>query len=109
MTFFYTTRFACCQDGAQSVSSLSQVPEPASPDEFSDEERQRHLLSLCQAKVRQEFGEKYYHVFEQYALNGRPAGEVGEEVGITRNAVYICKSRLLTRMQQIVDEFEFTD
>jgi hypothetical protein len=45
-------------------------------------------------------------VFEEYILKGRPADEVAEELGVTRNAVYICKTRILGRVREICEDLD---
>jgi len=70
------------------------------PDQW-EQEWERHMLELCKAQIRAEFSERVYEAFEQYAVNGRPADEVAEEFRITRNTLYISKSRILTRMREI--------
>lgn len=73
-------------------------------DALWEEEWERHLVHLCKEQVRREFDEKQYRAFDLYALRGRPAADVATELGMTANAVYIAKTRILTRLRELQED-----
>jgi RNA polymerase sigma factor (sigma-70 family) len=92
-------------------------PEPADPqDETSplllleqadselsrrwDEEHDRHVMARLLEIIRPEFTPPTWQAFERSALQGRPAEEVGAELGLTANAVCIARSRVLRRLRE---------
>ena len=55
------------------------------------------------AYVRTDFGDATWRVFWETAANGRPAADVAAEFGITPNAVYLARSRVLHRLRAELD------
>lgn len=64
-----------------------------------DREHDRHLLQKLLAMLEPDFAPETWQAFRQFVLEGRSATEVAAAVGITVNAVYIAKSRVLTRLR----------
>ena len=60
-------------------------------DREHDEHVTRHLLE----KIRPRFEEKTWLAFQQVALQGIPVDEVARDLGMTANAVFIAKSRVV--------------
>ncbi len=67
-----------------------------------DRDHDRYVLSQSLAIARAEFGERVFAAFEGTAVNGRPAGEVAVEQGMTPTAVYVARHRVLARIRGIV-------
>jgi RNA polymerase sigma-70 factor (ECF subfamily) len=64
------------------------------------------VLERCLQQARREFDQKVFGAFELYALSQRPIEEVCQTLGMSRNAVYIAKSRVLSRLRQLQHDFE---
>jgi len=45
-----------------------------------------------------------WEAFREFVLNGRPAAEVARELGISANAVYLARNRVLTRLRAELGE-----
>lgn len=72
-----------------------------------DRDYQRRLLGWAMEKVKPEFAERIWRAFELTAVEDLSAGEAAEQLGMTPNAVYIAKSRVIQRLRekaQSVDE-----
>ena len=69
-------------------------------------EWQQMVLKRCLEKVHQEFDRKVYEAFNLYALSEMPVKEVCKKLGMSPNAVYISKSRVLSRLRELKREFE---
>jgi RNA polymerase sigma factor (sigma-70 family) len=74
-----------------------------------DAEWRKMVLDKCLDRVRGEFGDRIFQAFEMYALNEVPAEKVAQALRMTKNAVYIAKNRVLTRLRQLEGELETVD
>ncbi len=64
------------------------------------------LLAKCLNRARQELDKKTFQAFELYALSELSVEEVAQKLGMTENAVYIAKTRVVNRLRQLEQEFE---
>lgn len=56
--------------------------------------------------IRREFDPATFQAFDLYARKDMPAREVARLLGLSRNAVYIAKTRVLARLREILDADE---
>ena len=78
-------------DWADDHGSLSQM---------WDLEHDRHLVQKLLTLLQPEFAADTWQAFQRVVINGEQAADVAKTLGITLNAVYIAKSRVLTRLRQ---------
>ncbi|MGA2916777.1 MAG: sigma-70 family RNA polymerase sigma factor [Sedimentisphaerales bacterium] len=71
-----------------------------------DTEWRNMVLERCLQQARRELDQKVFQAFELYALSQKPIEEVCQTLGMSRNAVYIAKSRVLSRLRQLQHDFE---
>jgi len=64
------------------------------------------VLTKCLEQARRELDPKVFEAFELYALSEKPVDEVAQRLKMSRNAVYIAKSRVLSRLRQLERQFE---
>lgn len=64
-----------------------------------DLEHDRHLVQKLLTLLEPEFTPETWKAFQQVVIEAKPAAEVAKSLGITVNAVYIAKSRVLTRLR----------
>src|SRR5262249_12794336 len=79
-----------------------QTPERAAPpeqDEAEEREYRHSLLRRARELIRPEFTEVTWRAFEAQ-VGGRKAADVAAELGISRAAAYVAKSRVLARLRQ---------
>lgn len=67
-----------------------------------DCEYQRHWLLKGMQTVESEFPRQAWQAFQQYAIQGRPVAEVAKEVNMSVSGVYAAKSRIISRLRQIL-------
>lgn len=80
---------------------LEQLSDPASAlSEIWDREHDRHVTQYLLQLIQPEFSEKNWQAFTRVAMQGEPAKVVAEELEMTLNAVYIARSRVLTRLRE---------
>ncbi len=73
------------------------------------EQWRKMVLVKCLEQVRREVDAEVFRAFELYAMQEQPAEEVASRLGVSRNAVYIAKSRVLARLRQLETDFERTE
>ena len=81
-------------DGLATVAAL-----PASAD-LDEGEYRRHLVRRALELVRPDFAPATWTAFTRFVLDGLPAAEVGRELGVSANAVYLARNRVLTRVRE---------
>jgi RNA polymerase sigma-70 factor (ECF subfamily) len=54
--------------------------------------------------IRPEFEEQSWESFRRVALQGQKAADVATDLHMTRNAVYIAKSRILNRLREVLGD-----
>lgn len=64
-----------------------------------DQEHDRHLVNKLLTMLEPEFTPVTWKAFQLLVIDGKPAVLVATELEITKNAVYIAKSRVLTRLR----------
>ncbi len=81
--------------------------EPAPEDEslWEREYRQR-LFDWAAEKVKDEFQPNTWRGFWATAVENRPPKDVAAELGLSVGAVYVAKSRVLARLQEVVRQAE---
>jgi RNA polymerase sigma-70 factor (ECF subfamily) len=67
-----------------------------------EEAWERAMLEQCLASARGEFAGSTWRVFEMLVLENRSVDETAAETGLSRNAVYIAKHRVLGRVQELL-------
>jgi len=77
---------------------------PDAPDEqqWEQEWRQYHFR-LAMRTIDAEFNASDRRAFTLYALDGSPCEEVARELGVSPDAVYQAKSRIVRRLGQLID------
>jgi RNA polymerase sigma-70 factor (ECF subfamily) len=109
--WLYTVALHCRHDwlrrrGREPAGGAPAVEEAAGPDnvaEFREEEHRRYLVRRALAVMRAEFEPATWRACWEVAAEGRPAAEVAAELGISPNAVYIARHRVLRRLRQELD------
>ncbi len=88
--------------GSSAQERLSQVPEPppTEADAAADDAGERALFARALDLIRAEFEERTWSAFWRTAVEGRPARDVADELGMTPGAVRVAKSRVLHRLRQ---------
>ena len=83
------------------VHVLEQLEDPDSAlDQFWDQEHDSHLTRHLLEKIRPRFEAKTWLAFQRVALEGISAEQTAQELGLSVNAVFIAKSRVLQLLRQ---------
>jgi RNA polymerase sigma-70 factor (ECF subfamily) len=54
--------------------------------------------------IRPEFEDQSWEAFRRVAVQGQKAADVAADLNMTRNAVYIAKSRILSRLREVLGD-----
>jgi RNA polymerase sigma-70 factor, ECF subfamily len=73
-------------------------------EDWAEEEYRRNLTAQALRLMRTEFPETTWQAFWEYVGNGRSPEKVARELGISRDAVYQAKVRVLRRLRQDLDQ-----
>jgi RNA polymerase sigma-70 factor (ECF subfamily) len=83
--------------------SLEQLEELGSPDsvmEATEAEYRRVLLARVMQIVQPAFSSETWGMFRAVAIEGHTAGDVADRFGVTANAVYLARGRVLARLRE---------
>jgi RNA polymerase sigma-70 factor (ECF subfamily) len=84
-------------------SPLSDVSVADDVEAISEAEYRQYVARRALELMRAEFEPRTWQACWETAANGRQADEVAAELGMTRDAVYKAKSRVLERLRQELD------
>jgi RNA polymerase sigma-70 factor (ECF subfamily) len=87
--------------GSDFAALLEQLEDPESGlSRQWDQEHDDHVVRQLLALIRPHFQAGTWQAFVRVAVDGVAAEQVAAELGISVNAVFIAKSRVLTRLRQ---------
>ncbi len=91
-------------NGAGGTTNLVALSNISIHDEEGiwEQEHQRHVLRWAAERVRGDVTETTWRAFWLTAVEGVPARQAAEECDMTVGAVYIAKSRVVSRLRQRV-------
>lgn len=93
--------------GHEGQSSFwSRVGDHRQASEAFEESWRETVFENCLAQVRKEVKATTYEAFELLTMKQMSPEEVAEKLSITRNAVFIAKHRVVTRLRERIKEYE---
>jgi len=93
-------------DKTTGTSFWDLIEDDKSIQQTWENEWRQMVLKSCLEQVRREFESKVVKAFELYGLRGISIDEVCQQLKMSKNAVYIAKSRILSRLRELADLFE---
>jgi RNA polymerase sigma-70 factor, ECF subfamily len=93
------------EPASRNGSAKSKPP----PDELNaafEVEWRRHILTQALQRVASETDPAVYQAFMLYAIEGQPPAKVARLLEISRNAVYISKTRVLQRLRDAIAQVQ---
>ncbi len=88
------------------TQSLDEAPEPAVPDpvpELAESEYRAQLVSQALRIIQTDFQPTTWKVFWELAVVGRSGTDVAREFGLSVNAAYLARTRVVSRLRQELD------
>ncbi|MCG8651122.1 MAG: sigma-70 family RNA polymerase sigma factor [Pirellulales bacterium] len=87
--------------GSDIVQRLNQLEEPQSElSQRWDREHDRYVLRCLLETAQLSFAPNTWKAFRQVVVEGRAAAAVAADLGISLNAVFIAKSRVIRRLRE---------
>ena len=97
-------RRTVASDNSEFEQRLAQLDDPASEmSRVWNLEHDQHVLRELLKLVESEFEPQTWQAFLMVTFDGLEGESVGEKLGISRNAVFISKSRVLSRLRQVAN------
>jgi RNA polymerase sigma-70 factor (ECF subfamily) len=84
-------------------AALADAAVPPAAAALWEAEYHQHLLGRAAQLMRSDFEEKTWKACWALVVEGRPGAEVAAELGMTIDAVYAARSRVLRRLRQELD------
>src|SRR5262249_49272067 len=85
--------------GSEARALLTQLPEVTPPEDAPADCAERALIRRALEMIRGEFEPRTWQAFWRTAVDGRPAPDVGAELGMSPGGVRVAKSRVLHRLR----------
>jgi RNA polymerase sigma factor (sigma-70 family) len=86
---------------------LGEQPAPLDEDSaIFEAEYMRQIFGWAVERVRDEFREANWQAFWQTGVEGKEAGAVAAELGMSVGAVYKSKSRIMARLREVIRQVE---
>lgn len=88
------------------TSFWAQLPDGLSPQQAWEDEWRQAVLLACLEQVRREVSPQTLEAFRLVVFEHMQPGDVAERLGVTRNAVFIAKHRVGSRLRELRESFE---
>lgn len=85
---------------AAASCALADVAEPCLPEALEETEYRQYLVNRILQLMQTEFEPITWKACWEFVVQARSAKEVAGELGITTNAVYLAKARVLRRLRE---------
>lgn len=90
------------QGGTDYGEMIQQLADPQSGlSRLWDREHDEHVAQYLLQQVRVDFSATTWQAFQRFTLDGLSADQVSQELGISPNAVFIAKSRVMARLRDL--------
>jgi RNA polymerase sigma-70 factor (ECF subfamily) len=80
--------------------ALATVVDPRPESDLEENEYRSHLAHRALQLIQRDFHEVTWKAFWQLVVEDRPAEAVAAELGVSVNAVYLARSRVLRRLRE---------
>lgn len=96
-------RRAAARPAAGGDDASRDVAVPDTTDLFDEAEYRGYLVGRALRLMQAEFRDTTWRACWLHVAEGRPAADVGRELGISANAVHVAKCRVMRRLRQELD------
>jgi RNA polymerase sigma-70 factor (ECF subfamily) len=87
--------------GSEYLQRLNELESPHSTlSALWDREHDEHVVAMLLRKVERHFTPTTWQTFRRYVMEGVPAAQVADELGLSLNSVLLAKSHVLKRLRQ---------
>ncbi len=93
-------------EASKATHFFDKIEDEDQLEQAWDEEWRQAVLQQCLEAVRSEFDGKTVEAFELFAWKGLPAQQVADQLGMTANAVFLVKHRVMKRIRELLPKME---
>jgi RNA polymerase sigma-70 factor (ECF subfamily) len=79
---------------------VSKVPDPAQPDDFIEQEYREYIVRRALQLMQKEFKPATWKACWAFVVEAKPAAVIARELGISEQAVFTAKWRVLRRLRE---------
>jgi RNA polymerase sigma-70 factor (ECF subfamily) len=79
---------------------VSKLPDPAEPDDFIEQEYRNYIVRRALQLMQTEFKPTTWKACWAFVVEAKPAAVIARELGITEQAVFTAKWRVLRRLRE---------
>ena len=83
---------------------IRQVPDTSNESQLFDLEEKRQIFAWAAKKIRPEFKNNSWQAFWMTAVENRDVESVARELGLTKGAVYIARSRVMAKFKTKIQQ-----
>ena len=94
------------RNGSTTDRVLTNLPARDELSSALDLEYERAVFHRAAEQVRAIVSEKTWNAFWLTNIDGLPVTEVARRLNIRRGNVYVCRSRVMSRIKQLIEEYE---
>jgi RNA polymerase sigma-70 factor (ECF subfamily) len=92
------------EGGSSAAAMIAEIPNPDNPASDDNEMELSILFRRLMGIIRQEFEETSWQAFWRMVIEEQPVSAVAADLGMTPNAMYLAKSRILRRLRIVLEE-----
>lgn len=90
--------------GSDAAHRLAEVPDPFLDEPDESPGPTALLVRRGLELIRPEFGEPVWQAFWRASVDGQDPADIAADLGVSRNAVYKAKSRVLARLREVLGD-----
>jgi RNA polymerase sigma-70 factor (ECF subfamily) len=91
-------------DAQQSLQAAPLPDEDGAPDPPDDRGAVSDLYRRALELIHAEFEDRSWDAFRRIVMEGQSPADVASDLGMTRGAVYVTKSRILRRLREVLGD-----
>tara|TARA_R100000687_G_scaffold31822_1_gene26308 strand:- start:171 stop:773 length:603 start_codon:yes stop_codon:yes gene_type:complete len=80
---------------------FSAIPDTDDAKQVWEQDWEQHAIQTCMQQLRSEVSPSHYRAFELMTFRDVPAIEVARQLGLSRDAVYQARYRVLKRVEEL--------
>ncbi|MHC4090050.1 MAG: RNA polymerase sigma factor [Planctomycetota bacterium] len=88
-------------DQADATAFINRIPDDRELKDAFEQEWERQVAAECLREVSRQVDAQTFRAFKLYAVDNWPPDKVATHLGMSRNAVYVSKSRVLSRLRAL--------
>lgn len=95
--------------GSDAANALAELAAPDGVSQEFEVEYRRESFRWASRRVRESVAPNTWEAFWQTTMEDRSIAEVARELGMSAGSIYIARSRIMTRLRDLVKQLEARD